>query len=76
MAQESTHVYRPVAFKLSWFRIEVWLDVRSEFGLTLLTPLFSRVSFASRGGVICRRLANTYTCAHVGFTPTLFYIAA
>ena len=49
MAQKSIHVYRPVAFKLSWFRIEAWLDVRTEFGLTLLTPLFSHVSFASRG---------------------------
>ena len=42
MAQESTHVYGPVAYKLGWFRLEAWLDVRSEFGLTLLTPLFSR----------------------------------
>ena len=50
MTQESTHVYRPVALKLSWFRLEAWLDVRSESGLTLLTPLFTRVS-SRRGGV-------------------------
>ena len=75
MAQESTHVYGPVASSLQVMKrgvarctIRVWL--------TLLTPLRPRVS-SRRGGCDL-----SPTCVHVHlvlmleFLPNLFHIAA